>query len=134
MHAMTAYFDEAMHRSLELDHVSGQDNAYVTAMAEIEEPIVRDVLLNTGDSEFPDDLKQHALKIIAMRAVWCSGLTRSKEAHDYTLAMHYSRAIEELHSLFHTLAQRRIATRFGLWTDSPRGNIDAMRRHDEAAP
>ena len=32
---------------------------------------------------------------------------------------------------FHTLAMRRITTRFGHWTDSPLDNLLARRRHDE---
>jgi hypothetical protein len=132
---MTVYFDEALQQTLELRHTPGQDDAYITAMAAIEEPVVRDVLLCTGDREFPDDLRQHALKTISLRAVALGiDMRPTAQARDYALTMHYSRAIEELHSLFHTLAMRSITTRFGHWTDSPRDNLDARRRHDEAAP
>ena len=133
---MTFYFDDVLHQTLELRHAPGQDEAYLTAIAQIEEPIVRDVLLCTGDREFPDDLRHHALKIIARCAIFQSvkAAEPSQEAREYVLTMHYSPTIEALHSLFHTLARRNIMTRFGQWTDSPSESLNARRRHDEALP
>lgn len=130
---MTADFDEALEQSLALSSAE-PDESYLASMRSVEEPLVRAVLLNAGDREFPDDLRQRILTVVAMRGIFSpSGITPMEEARKFTLAMRYSRLVVDLHTIFHGLAARRLETRFGLWTDSPHGNIVSRDRHDAAA-
>lgn len=128
---MTGYFDDASRAVRDVPRTLSED-AFIAAVAAIEEPIVRDVTLNTGDREFPDDLREKILGIIATQAVYShAGLPPTEDARWTVITMHYSSLIEALHSAFHALARRRLATRWGRWYDSPRANLVARKDHDE---
>jgi hypothetical protein len=134
---MTDYFDRATRAVREISRdLSGED--FLREVATIEEPIVRDVLLNTGDREFPDELREKILGAIATKGVFVlsDGLGVGKlgptaEARDYALATRYSELIEDLHSAFHALASRRTRCRWGFWSDSPRQNLVSRKDYDE---
>lgn len=129
---MTSYFDDRVHEINMLPKAITGD-ALVTEVALIEAAVLKTVLLNTGDREFPDDLREKILSIVAKEAVCTSpgGLAPRREAIEYTIACRDSQLLHSLHSAFHTLAGRRIMTRFGYWTDSPSQNLVSRDDHDD---
>ena len=128
---MTSFFDDASRASNEVPRTLS-DEEYLRQIAVVEEPVVKTVLLNTGDREFPDDLRERALNLIATRGIYSpAGLAPTAEARDYVLSMRYSQLVADLHSVFHVLAGRRVKTRFGFWSDSPRQNLVSRSDHDD---
>lgn len=118
---MTAYFDEIRREIRDLPSDLSRAS-WLEAVAFIEERVIRDVTLVTGDREFPDDLRERILGAIATQTVSRhAGLDPVPRAVDMTYTLRESWLCETLHSLFHVLAGRRIRTRFGLMQDSPRG-------------
>ncbi len=120
---MTSYFDNAM---TAINSISKSLSAeeYLEEVGLVENLVIKDVLLNTGDKEFPDDLREKILNIIATQAVAPpSGLPPLRNACAYAVDCRTSGLISALHSAFHVLAGRRIETRFGRWTDSPLANL-----------
>ena len=127
---MTSYFDEAERAVSRLTFSDAE--SYVRAVADLEEPIIRDVTLNTGDREFPDDLRERILGIIAVKAMRApGGLPPTQNARDYVLTVRRSELLADLHSAFHALASRRVKCRWGYWSDSPRQNLLSRKCHDE---
>jgi hypothetical protein len=69
---MTAYFDQANAEIREASERAGGDAlAFLDALMVIEKRVIRDVQLNTGDREFPEDLREVILGTIATEA--CTG-------------------------------------------------------------
>ena len=131
---MTSYFDEAVHQVNMLPRELVGDD-YIKAIAAIEEPVIKTVMLNTGDREFPDDLREKILGIVATKAMHSpAGLSPRSEAVRYTLACRDSEMLHALHSAFHTLAGRRLKARFGFWSDSPTQNLVSRDDHDDPKP
>jgi hypothetical protein len=130
---VTSFFDDATSSVLDLPHCS--DEEYLRLVAAVEKPVIDTVLLNTGDREFPDDLREKVLNTIATRAIYSpAGLEPTTRTREHVLALRYSEAVACLHLLFHALASRRIKTRFGFWTDSPTQNLVSRKCHDEPEP
>lgn len=136
---MTDYFDTAdreVRECLVAPNPNGllTDDLYVSRVAEVEGRVVREVLLCTGDREFPDDLREKILNCIVKRGlVDFAGKLRdppNADAVDYATTVHSSDLLGSLHSLFHEVARRRIYTRFGPWSDSPSGNLYRRDDHD----
>jgi hypothetical protein len=127
---MTDYFDKA---EREVRERMREGAAPLHAAREVEARVVRDVLLCTGDREFPDDLREKILTQITISGlVDYSGKPSSNfDAEDYVAATRSSDLLGRLHSLFHELARRRHPTRFGPWSDSPEGNLYRRRAADE---
>ena len=107
---MTSYFDEASHNISECSHLP--DDRFLDQVADIENSIIRDVNLVTGDKQFPDDLREKIQTCIAVRAYNYLGYVNEK-AKEWILYVRSSRMIDSLHSLFHEVAGRGITTRFG---------------------
>jgi len=130
---MTSYFDEASHAVGEIPR-DLPNESFLEAIAAIEKPIIECVSLNTGDREFPDDLREKIQSVIAVWAIYQRSpeLKPTERAVDWALTMRSSELVEVLHSAFHALAGRRIKTRFGYWTDSPRANLVSRDDHDAA--
>lgn len=127
---MTGYFDKAERSVAELPITD--DESYLEAVAALEQPVIRDVMLNTGDREFPDDLRERILGIIAVKAIrGPGGLPTAEGARDYLLTVRRSELLTGLHSAFHALASRRVKCRWGHWSDSPSQNLLSRRCHDE---
>jgi len=131
---MTTYFDSAMRAVRQLPK-GLEDEPFLRAVAEIEQTVVAHVMLNTGDREFPNDLRDTILGLVVLHGVHYvlnegSLLQPTKMARYLVLTLRASALITQLHSAFHALAARRIETRFGLWTDSPDENLRDRDRHD----
>jgi len=112
---MSSYFDQLNNR------VVGED---VDGVIHVEQEMIREVLLVTGDREFPEDLRQKAVALIGTWAVeskleeFVPGIGPSPGVKHFKV-MGYSRLIHEMHSLFHEVASREIKTRFGRFGDRP---------------
>jgi hypothetical protein len=113
------------------------DEEFLLSVAEIERRVVADVTLNTGDREFPDDMREIILGHIVLWGVHYvldsrSPVQPTKDARDYVITLHASAVLPHLHSAFHGLASRGLKTRFGYWSDSPGENLLDRDRHDQA--
>jgi hypothetical protein len=121
---MSSYFDAAQR----LARQSYED------LVASEEQVFKDVVMITGDREFPDDLREKILGAMACRFVWHVGDLPASEMIDrMARTMEYSAGIDEVHELFHELARRRIKTRFGILCDSPTQMRMCRDEHDEEA-
>jgi hypothetical protein len=130
---MTAYFDHANAEIREASERAGGDAlAFLDALMAIEKRVIKDVQLNTGDREFPEDLREVILGSIATEA--CTGALPDdsfyEEARAVAIAGRCSTVIDSLHGHFHTLARRRLDARFGRWSDDPGGNLRLRDAHD----
>lgn len=124
---MTAYFDDLRREVREIPPGDG----WLQALGAIESRVANEVMLVTGDREFPDDLREKILETINMKAVYdLRTVPATKSAVKYALATRSSGLLEALHSIFHTLAGRRIKTRFGFLSDSPRAILKARDSYD----
>jgi hypothetical protein len=128
---MTTFFDDANRQIALLDQdLLGMD--YLQAVAMIEKPIIDVVLLNTGDREFPDDLRERIIGLVATRAVY-GPLGPTHDVCNYVLQTRSSAVLGGLHSAFHELASRRAKARWGRWSDSPPENLVGRDGHDKEA-
>jgi hypothetical protein len=120
---MTAYFDSARREVTTYASAFKDDEAaFLRAVALVEFTVIADVTRVTGDREFPDDLREHILGDIAVLRVDAGELPETqgrRNARDFR----DSELVERLHDRFHELARRRVTTRFGVLTDSPRQNL-----------
>jgi len=135
---MTAYFDDLEREARELSERASDDQEFLVGLEGLEARLTRDVTLNTGDREFPDELREKALSVIALQAVTGGPLYAQQpllheKARRMALATRRSTLVGSLHSLFHRLAGARIKTRFGLWSDDPAGNLRLRDAHDQEA-
>lgn len=132
---MSSYFDDKTIRVSEAgDAFRGDDSSYLRAVADIESELIHDVTLAVGDREFPSDLREKAMALIAR---WHVGtfatLPPLPEARTRCIVMRMSELVEEMHTLFHEVASRRIVTRFGHLSDHPRDIWHRRDEHDAAA-
>lgn len=111
---MTAFFD-----ALERDN--GQD---LESMIETERQLKKLANLVIGDREFPDNLRQECLLVIAKNEIKNEALDVINEKnHQMYLALSQSRLVVALHSFWHRVATSNIVTRFGKLTDNPKAAI-----------
>jgi len=140
---MTAYFNDLEREIHELSDEArkingGDTDFFLDQLGRIEESLARIVTLNSGDREFPEDLREKvvgAIAVHATRAVNGSGLGVEfySKARRTALATRRSRLVSEIHAVFHELAARQIRTRFGLWADDPKANLHDRELHDQGA-
>lgn len=119
---MSSYFDEAQ-REVADDFSS---------IAAVEKRVIRDVLLVTGDREFPDDLREAIVGEIAVyRYETFNDDLPPTRGHDMDEVSRMSHLIERLHERFHELARRGIVTRFGRLSDRPSGILAAREEYEK---
>lgn len=116
---MTSYFDD---KAREISDAARAGD--YTLAQKIEDQVIADVRLVTGDREFPDDLRERSNGLIATLCVQCPSGVPTKGERTLRSAKRSS-LVDALHSLFHDLARRRVETRFGLLTDNPRAILAA---------
>lgn len=107
------------------DHAQSTIRNDFQSISTVEAQIKKDVLLVIGDQEFPDDLRQKILGIIATQQ-YDSPVGPPTKGHQISEMMRYSELIDQLHSAFHNVARKQIKTRFGILSDKPNG-ILALR-------
>ncbi|TAL42439.1 MAG: hypothetical protein EPN91_08650 [Salinibacterium sp.] len=137
---MSSYFDELNRELRELceKQIGRDDNRELTIGSRfwvdyrtIEERVVKTVSLATGDREFPADLREKLMKIIATKRVFRPETNDvNEDAATYIVAMKLSELFEALHSAFHEVASRRAQTRFGMLSDNPEGIVSRRDAHD----
>jgi len=129
---MSAYFDEMVDGVRQAADRDSDDVTFLRRVRDAEEPAQKEIPLLTGDREFPEDLRERILTAIARKSLRLKhdGAGYFKPALDRVLALRKSVLLDELHSLFHEVAERRIQTRFGLLTDNPRADLAVRRAHD----
>lgn len=127
---MSSYFDDKSHRVSEASYHAGKCGAdFIRVVAEIEQEVIKDCTLVAGDREFPPDLRERIMSIIANWHVGKQGdLEPTQKALEFTECMRMSELIERMHSLFHEVASRNVRTRFGRLSDHP---VDILERRDE---
>ena len=128
---MTAYFDDLRQEMRDIPPCDPQE--WVRQLGLIERRVVEEVQLVTGDREFPEDLRERILLVIATRAVYdlSPAVPARQEPVEYAATTKTSDLLETLHSLFHQLAARRVETRFGRLSDSPRAILNARNAYDQ---
>jgi len=130
---MSSYFDEKSHRVACASSQFRSNHAFIGVVADIEQDLIRDVVLVAGDREFPADLREKVMKTIAEWHVGkYAGLEPRQEAVRTAEIMRMSELVEHMHSLFHEVASRRIRTRFGLLSDHPPDILNRRDEHDAA--
>lgn len=126
---MSSYFDAKTFALGEASAKATSTEDFIMQCAEIEHRMIEDVVLAVGDRQFPADLREKAMGLIAR---WHVGtfaeLPPTEEAISYTTTMKWSELVDRMHSLFHEVASRRIQTRFGMLSDHP---VDIVHRRDE---
>lgn len=115
---MSSYFD-AIQRDIHEARAKENDAEFRETLIAADARLFRDVTRVTGDVEFPDDLREKMLGVLAVYGCWQPGDVRNEKAIEYGMAVSFSRAADKLHELFHELARRQVKTRFGLLSDSP---------------
>jgi len=132
---MSSYFDDKTYRVSRASDEAGKCGAdFIAAVVIIEQEVIRDVTLVAGDREFPDDLREKAMSIIANWHVGKqNGLEPVQKAVEYATFMQMSELVEKMHTLFHEVASRRIMTRFGRLSDNPPDILARRDEHDSEA-
>ena len=126
---MSSYFDDKVRAIAKLAQETTTDVEFLAGISAIEREAFQTISLVTGDREFPDDLRQCAMKTFAVDGVFSNGgMEPLKMSVQYVLATRSSRCLEALHSLFHEVARRHVLTRFGHLSDNP---PDILARRDE---
>lgn len=121
---MTAYFDNINRR---ITHGDLEDAIQSEAL------VIQDVNLVCGDREFPDDMREKMMQTIAvgqMAPTYGYDGFKNSRAIEYFKITHSSRMVIELHGLFHVLAEKRVATRFGLLSDDPKDILNQRHHFD----
>lgn len=130
---MSSYFDKFTREVRELnENQVYTQREFVELVADIEKEIIGQVVLVTGDVQFPEDLREKILMAITRHNV-CdyAGIASFPDSVEYLKESGTSRLIERLHDLFHDVARRRIRTRFGLLGDSPSQILALREEYDE---
>lgn len=126
---MSSYFDKKSAEVAEASDLFSSERTFIDAVADIEATLIKDVTLVVGDREFPSDLREKAMSLIAQWHVGShAGLPPMTEAVQYLAVARCSELVDRMHSLFHELATRRIHTRFGMLNDHP---VDMIHRRDD---
>ena len=110
---MSSYFDSAA------ANVLGDFTSIVT----VEDQVIKDVSAISDDREFPDDLRVKILGAISLLRYDNGPEKPATAGRRNSDLMRRSALIERLHDIFHTLAQRRVETRFGMLSDRPNGML-----------
>jgi len=123
---MTTFFDD-LTREIQVS------NNLDTTVA-LENSLVGVVSYAVGDREFPDDLRQKILDVIATRRIdRPETKDRNEKMVEWFNAIKQSKLVEDLHGCFHVVAEGRHETRFGILTDNPLDILKRRDAHDEAA-
>src|SRR5580698_10617633 len=107
---MTTYFDSLEHEIATISaQTRGDDDAFLEKVSVIERTLTETSRLNSGDREFPHDIRQRVTAAIALRSIFGAVEDDHPDAPSRTtLALRRSQLVSELHGVFHDLAVRQI--------------------------
>lgn len=132
---MTAFWDDKTSQVTQASTHYETDDAFLAQVGDIEKEVVHIVSLTTGDREFPNDLRERIQACIANRCCYQVGdLPANEKAVEYLLSVRSSMLIEDLHSLFHEVAQRKPKHRYGYFSDDPSGFLRIRDEEEAEAP
>lgn len=118
---MSSYWDKA---SLEIAEAETVDEAKA-----VEQRVISETVLVTGDREFPEDHRTEILGIIAVKRIDPVGGDPKNRSREWFQSVHTSRMVDDLHDAFHELARPRHETRFGGWSDNVDSNLARRDAH-----
>jgi hypothetical protein len=131
---VTSFFDDRDRRVRDLSAgTSENSNAFLAGVQVIEAETIEIVRAAIGDREFPDELREEALGIIAKHAACDVGADTpflQERAIEYVQSVRSSNLLSRLHSFFHKVASSRTQTRFGLLSDHPEYIVSRREAHD----
>jgi len=119
---MSSYWDTASRE------VAGSET--VDEAKAIEQRVIAETMLVTGDREFPEDHRTEILGIIAVKRIDPIGGDSKNRSREWFQSCHSSRMIEDLHDAFHELARPRHETRFGPLSDNVNSNLFRKDAHE----
>ena len=140
---MSSYFDKFNRQVRELSQETrGNDEAFLKGLMELEKPLVRTCELFAGDRDTPEDIRKAVIGCILTNEVryeggdflgsHVGGVLLESDGAQYACACRSSKLSQELHSLFHDIASRRIQTRYGLVMDDPEAAVKARDAYAES--
>lgn len=134
---MSSYFDELNREVRTLSSFTKEDEpAFLNSLIKIESHLKDDCLQLANDKETPEEVKQKILDTIKKYEIRYAGgnfLGDEKGPSDganMAVACRKSLLVDEMHSLFHTIASMRIKTRYGLIIDNPASTVRCRNLHD----
>lgn len=125
---MTTFFDTRTRDVADLQNYDLSDATWLRLVAWVERPVINLVSIVVGDREFPDELRERLLGIIAVHTLVDDVLEPSEATREMALTCRTSELLSRLHSAFHDVANSRTTTRFGLLSDDP---TDILTRRDD---
>lgn len=138
---MSSYFDKFDKEVGDMGRDETDNETFLYWMMLKEGEMVRDCELLAGDLDTPEDIRQAIIRCILTNkvhyeggdklgshigGVWCESIGARN-----AVVSRYSTLSRELHSLFHSIASRRIETRYGMIADNPAAAVRARDRHAE---
>lgn len=138
---MSSYFDKFDRMVSDIARDETDNETFLFWLMDAEKTMVRDCELLAGDRDTPEDVRREIIKCILTNKVhyeggdklgshiggiWCPSIGAQRAVISKQSALS-----KELHSLFHTIASRRIETRYGVIMDNPAAAVMARDRHAE---
>lgn len=130
---MTGYFDTREQLISEVSRLNTDDTEFIKKLTGIEESVVADVNLVTGDREFPEGWREKIQNVIASRRLYIGDIP-NEHVIWLAKASRQSPLIVELHHFFHLLAGEKVETRFGVLSDDPIGILRRRIVYDSSSP
>lgn len=139
---MSSYFDtfDRQVRDLAKDHRHNPD-AFIDALATLEQGMARDCELFAGDLETPESVRQCIMAVLSLAAVRPfhppfnnPGMARFHQptrAEETARCAYFSTLSQDMHGLFHDIARMRYQMRYGLVFDNPAEAVAARDRFAE---
>lgn len=122
---MTSYFDE-LTRQVSFASVERSNEAtFIGKVDEIELRTRRAVEAVAKLPGFPEDLRDKIARAIER--------STTERAQNYRLLMRSSEMVNDLHSIFHEIASRKIQTQFGVLSDDPVGTLKRLSANGKDA-
>ena len=130
---MTSFFDSASSKIREAaDKISEKEKTQGAAMADrgflaevlkVENEVLVPILQLIKDQEFPADSKMMIEAKVARFSV------QTEHGRQHVVAVRYSKLIEDLHDIFHSLGSRHLRVRWGVLSDKPDSMVAILEEY-----
>ena len=127
---MSSYFDE-LNSEIATAFGKNKPDDFIEVLVKIEERMIKEVSLVTGDREFPEELREKVQTLISSKRIKLLGGETNEHSKEFAESVGYSPLIQDMHSAFHAIGSKRIKTRFGVLCDSPSVILAMRKDHDE---